>query len=84
MEKVNKGLTDHVNYKEIQNKEADGTQRLKRDQRQREWSHEVRKKNWKTKGVNVERRVVWKRRLLCKLFDVWCFVAMHWKCLIMN
>ena len=43
MEKVNKGLTDYVNYKEMQKNEADGNQR-KRDQRQREGSCEVRKK----------------------------------------
>ena len=42
MEKSNKGFADHVNYKETQKKEADVNQR-KRDQRQREGRHQVRK-----------------------------------------
>ena len=50
IEKVNKGLTDCVNYKETNKKEAEGTQRLTRDQRQRAGSYEVRKKELKNEG----------------------------------
>ena len=51
MEKVNKGLIDCMNYKEMKKKKADGTQRLKRDKRQREGSHEVRKTELKNRRV---------------------------------
>ena len=41
MERVNKGLTEHVNFKEMQMNEANRNQRTQ-DQRQREGSHRVR------------------------------------------
>ena len=56
MEIVNKGLTDYMNHNEIQKKEEDRNQRLKRDQRQLEGSYEVRKKELKNEGQNIERR----------------------------
>ena len=63
MERVNKGLTEHVNYKEMQMNEADRNQR-KREQRQREGSYRIRnnelKNEWceyrKKENVKVRRR----------------------------
>ena len=58
MEKVNKSLIDYMDHKEIQKKEEEKIQRVKRDQRQREGSYEVRKKVLKTKGTNIVRKAV--------------------------
>ena len=44
IEIVNEDLTDYVNYEQTKKNEAGGNQ-TKRDQRQREGTHEVRKKN---------------------------------------
>ena len=55
MERVNKGLTDCVNNKEMQTNEADRNQR-KREQRQREGSHRVRNKELKNEGCEHRKK----------------------------
>ena len=50
IDKVNKGLTHHVNFKEMQKNEVDG------NQRKREGSHEVRKNELKNEWCKYRKK----------------------------
>ena len=68
IEKVKKGLTDYINYKEIKKKEVDGTQRSTRDQRQRAGSYEVRKKELKNEGCEHRKKGSVKTKIIMQFF----------------
>ena len=80
--KVNKGLADYVNHKEMQKNEADGNQR-KRDQRQQEESHEVRKK-LKNEGHEHRNKGSMETKIFVQSIRRMMFVCHTLKVLIMN
>ena len=57
--KDNKFLTDKINYRERNKKEADGTQRLTRDRTQRAEIYEVRNKELKNEVYEHRKKGMW-------------------------